>query len=441
MFVGDFPAVSESFILRQITGIIDRGHEVDIYAQSRPPTDQPEHPEVADYDLLAKTTYIDMPLASGYWELPVVPATGCTWVPGDQKSTPNIFRIIKAVPKFSQCLLSSPRLALKAISPAYFQYQARSLSALYRLWNLLSQNKRHDVIHAQFGPLGDSFRFARELWNAPMVVSFRGYDFSMWPRQHGPALYRQLFNAADAVTVNSQYMGDCLQKMGCKPQIIHKIVTGFNLAEIPFKERTAGPNQPVRLLTVGRLVEKKGIEYSLRAVAEVLKKHKQLSYDIVGDGPLRAPLEHLSRELGIARSVRFHGARQKHDVQRMMASAQLFVLSSVTAENGDQEGQAGVLQEAQASGLPIITTDHSGLAEGIVPGRSGFLVPERDVAALASRLIFLIENPQRWPMMGRIGRAYVERHYDIEAANDRLIDLYQSTIRAFRRKSTSGVKS
>jgi len=82
MFLDSFPAVSETFILRQITGLIDQGHEVDIYAQARAEDDSPVHPEVVEYGLLGRTTYIDVPPDAGYWEMPIWPITGRTWLPG-----------------------------------------------------------------------------------------------------------------------------------------------------------------------------------------------------------------------------------------------------------------------------------------------------------------------------------------------------------------------
>ncbi len=105
----------------------------------------------------------------------------------------------------------------------------------------------------------------------------------------------------------------------------------------------------------------------------------------------------------------------------------------IQAENGDQEGQGLVLQEAQASGLPILTTDHNGFSESIVPDESGFLVPERDVEALSDRLTYLLEHSNIWSKMGRAGRKYVEEKYDITKLNRQLIGLYEQIIKENRK--------
>jgi colanic acid/amylovoran biosynthesis glycosyltransferase len=97
----------------------------------------------------------------------------------------------------------------------------------------------------------------------------------------------------------------------------------------------------------------------------------------------------------------------------------------VTTENGDQEGIPVALMEALSQGLPVLSTQHSGIPELVQDGKFGFLVPERDVDALAEKLEYLIEHPELWPKMGRAGRDYVARHHDINRLNDQLVNLYQ----------------
>ena len=88
--------------------------------------------------------------------------------------------------------------------------------------------------------------------------------------------------------------------------------------------------------------------------------------------------------------------------------------------------------EAMATGLPVLSTWHSGIPELVKDGVSGFLVPERDVVSLSERLVYLIEHPEIWPEMGRAGRAYVETNYDINKLNDRLIAIFQNLLKKDR---------
>src|SRR5438046_10005331 len=133
MFVGSFSVVSETFIVRQITGLIDLGHAVDIYADSRAEAGAPIHPEIAKYRLLERTTFMEMPPETAPWEMPVWPIKGRTWLPGTETSIHNSARVARALPKFFRCLRNAPRLTFKVLSRSEYGYQAVSLSALHRL--------------------------------------------------------------------------------------------------------------------------------------------------------------------------------------------------------------------------------------------------------------------------------------------------------------------
>jgi colanic acid/amylovoran biosynthesis glycosyltransferase len=430
MFVGSFPVVSETFILRQITGLLDLGHEVDIYADTRGDTAGPVQPEVSKYRLLERTTFMDMPEEAAPWEMPVWPLIGRTWTPGARKPILNAARVARAVPHVLHCLATEPRLVVKVLRRSEYGFQAASLSALHRLSNLAGRPRCYDVLHAHFGPNGNSFRFARELWRAPLVVSFHGYDFCTLPRKQGADMYRRLFRTADAVTVNSGFTRGRVETLGCPASKLHLLPVGLDLAAFSFGAHGRHGNESVRLLTVARLVEIKGHEFVLRAVARVRAQHPELRYDIVGDGPLRKKLEALIGELGLRDAVTLHGACEGGFVRELMKKAHLAVLASVSIE-GDQEGQGLFLQEAQACGLPVVATQHGALPEGLLPDQSGFLVPERDLDALAERLKFLVSHPDVWPEMGRCGREFVEQRYDIRKLNAHLVDLYRSVNAAF----------
>jgi colanic acid/amylovoran biosynthesis glycosyltransferase len=342
------------------------------------------------------------------------------------------------VPKFTQCLTTSPRLTREVLNHSRYGYQAASLSSLYRLARLCARGKSYDVLHAHFGPVGNSFRFARSLFGAPMVITFHGYDFSRWPQEKGADVYDELFQTVDVVISHSQYALGKLAELGCPSQKLQKLpVSSVDHSVFPFRERTLTTGATVRVLTVARLTEKKGIEYSIRAVAEVAKTHPRIRYDIVGEGPSRAELESLIAALGMQQTVFLHGARDSDYVQQMMSEAHLFMLASVTASDGDQEGTPVCLIEAQASGLPVLSTQHSGIPEIVVEGQTGFLVPERDVDALLGRLLHLVEHPGLWAELGRAGRKHVEEKYSLNNLNRQLVEIYD---RAIKENSANGNK-
>jgi len=203
---------------------------------------------------------------------------------------------------------------------------------------------------------------------------------------------------------------------------------GLRIEKFKFSSKNIQSGELIKILTIARLVEKKGHRYVIEALARIIPKYKNIIYIIAGDGPLRRDLEMLALERGIKANVKFLGAVGEEEVIKLYQEAHIFVLTSVTASNQDREGQALVLQEAQACGLPVVSTYHNGVPEGIVDGKSGFLVPEKDVEALAERLEYLIQHPELWPQLGREGRKFVEERYDIRRLTQRLVKIYKALI-------------
>ena len=158
-----FPALSETFILRQITGLMELGHDVHIFAEY-PCENGLKHPAVIEHDLLGHTTYLDSPSESGRYELPVWPAWGATWSPDTGQRISNSRRLMRSVPKVLKCLAVHPRLTREVLNTRHYGYQAqKSLGALSPVGAERSKSEPFDVLHAHFGPVGKSFRFARRL--------------------------------------------------------------------------------------------------------------------------------------------------------------------------------------------------------------------------------------------------------------------------------------
>ena len=452
MLVDTFPEISETFVLRQVVELIDRGYEVDIYADAAP-----EHwysgdrwredegarrkihsaytqPEIATHRLLENIRYARMPIES-LFEQPVYPLlTGKTWA-GD-RSVLNWTRLLRVVPVLLRCSYRAGlMLTATTLRSSHYHFHATSLSALYRLDALCRAGKQYDIIHAQFGPIAARNRFARTLWKAPLVANFRGYDFSSFPRANGRTYYKRLFEDIDAAVTDNEYAREKVVELGCAGHKTYTIPSAFDVNHFQYREHVYTPGEPVNLLSVARLVEKKGLEYSIRALSCVTQDFPQLRYDIIGDGPLQRSLNELVKSLGLEGKVVFHGARDKEFVREKMHAAHILLFTSVTAQNGDQEGQGVVLQEAQASGLPVIVSKHGGLPESILPGKSGLLVPERDTEAIASQLRFLLENPDMWKKMGEEGRDFVEKNFSSVKINQKWDALYSGLIARFHNTS------
>src|SRR5207253_10169038 len=132
-----------------------------------------------------------------------------------------------------------------------------------------------------------------------------------------------------------------------------------------------------------RLVPKKGIEYAIRAVAKVVPQlaadGRRVQYQIVGDGQLRDSLVQLTEQLGLDQSVTFLGWKTHAEVAALIAEADALLAPSITADDGDKEGNPVSIMEALAVGRPVFSTFHSAIPEIVRDGVNGFLVAERDV--------------------------------------------------------------
>ena len=317
-------------------------------------------------------------------------------------------------------------LHLNSLNLFYYGKSALSLKRLYYLIPFFG--KKFDIIHCHFGSNGIIGVYLKGMGiNSRFITTFHGYDMSTFILNHGKDIYKNLFSKGDLFMPISEYGKEKLVKMGCEEGkiILHRM--GINLDDFKFRE--GKPAEIIKILSVGRLVEKKGHEYAIKAIAKIISKHKNIIYQIAGDGALGDKLESLVSERGLDDCVKFLGIVKHDEVFKLYQEAHIVILPSVTADNSDQEGIPVVLMEAQAVGLPVISTFHSGIPEVVVDGQSGFLVPERNVDTLAEKLEYLIEHPEIWSEMGRAGRKFVGEYYDIKKLNQQLVKIYQNLIK------------
>jgi colanic acid/amylovoran biosynthesis glycosyltransferase len=397
--VDQFPAISETFIMNQITGLIDSGHEVNIFADSSRQEDK-VHQQVYEYQLLRRTYYFNK----------------------TKTKRPRLLRLIlfllrnfyKNPWKITRSFIVAKRLKIGRLRACYYMVPFLG--------------KSFEIAHCQYGTNGLIGIFLKEInIVGKVVVTFHGYDLGPSVKRK-PDMYDLVFKKADIITANSEYTKKKLINIGCIPDKIKILKMGIAIGEYPFSERKLIDNSKVRILTVARLVEKKGLEYSIKAVVKLLGKGYNVQYIIAGDGPFKRHLENLISELKADGQIKLLGWREASEVKRLYGRAHIFVLSSISVQDGMDEAQGLVVQEAQAMGLPVVATRLGGLPEGLLDGLSGLLVPERDVDTLAERLEYLIEHPELWYKMGKAGRQFVEEHFDIRKQNERLVNVYKDLL-------------
>jgi colanic acid/amylovoran biosynthesis glycosyltransferase len=395
-----FPTISETFILDQITGLIDLGCEVEIFA-AQPETTASVHPEVGEYGLM-KRRHVPMMPASfvrrPFRALRLAAGRGSGFGMPHLQSL-NVFRY------------GPPAASLRL----FFETMA------------FANRPRFDVIHCHFGPNGVrglNLRDVGALQGKKMITSFYGYDVSEFPRQRRRNPYTKLFARGDLFLSLSQRMKQKLIELGCPAGRIVVHPLGVNTALLPPKAERQ-PSRALRILTIGRMIPKKGMACALKAVATLIKEHGDIEYVIIGDGPLRGQLEGLARSLGITNAVRFAGWQARPEVVKALSEADILLAPSVTSESGDQEGTPVVIMEALACGVPVVSTRHAGIPEVVDDGVSGFLVPERQPEALALALQRLVRDPEVRERMGASGREDMRARHNIRQLNENLLEIYR----------------
>lgn len=283
-----------------------------------------------------------------------------------------------------------------------------------------------DVLHVHYGTDAAYLLRAVGSIEAPMVVSYYGYDVSRFPqRLFGAArLYLMpVFRRAAMHLAMTPQMAGTLIALGAPLDRVKVHHHGIDVGAWETVDRTASVG--TRLLIVASLVEKKGHAVLLKAVALLASAGLDVRLRIVGDGPLRRELESTVSALGIAPRAEFigylpHGPQLASEY----AAADIFVHPSRVDRRGDSEGLPGTILEAMASGLPIVSTEHAGIPYAVEQNRSGLLVPEGDAAALAQAVRRLIESPAERLAMGAAGRNRVVKDFNIVNQAARLTDLY-----------------
>lgn len=401
-----FPVLSETFILEQIVGLIDEGVQVDIYALFRG-DDSQCHPLAINYRLLERTQF---------------PPLFC--------SASAIMRVLQS-PRLLWASEAKAPLCLHVKSLNIFKYRRQALFLnLFYFASMFDGSQNYEIIHCHFGMYGLLGVDLRDLGliNGKVVTSFHGKDIHVYPKQYGSNVYQRLFSQGDLFTVNSDFTKDCLIKLGCPENKIEKLPVGLRTQQYNNVRPSQKSVDIIQLLTVARLTEKKGIQYSIRAVCELHRKFKDIHYDIVGEGPLQDSLLRLIHDLDADDYIHLVGRCDQVELRQRYAKTDIFILTSVTAANGDMEGQGLVLQEAQASGVPVISTWHNGIPEGILVDESGFLVSERNISELVERLAYLVNHPKQRRKMGNAGQLFVQQYFDIYHLNHQLLRLYNNLL-------------
>jgi colanic acid/amylovoran biosynthesis glycosyltransferase len=284
---------------------------------------------------------------------------------------------------------------------------------------------RCQLLHIYFGNNGLFWLPFLRKCEVPAVVSFHGADVQV--DVDSPAarrMFQDLFACCALVLARSASLARALIKLGCPPDKLSIQRTGIPLETFPYYARQRPADGAWRLLQACRLIEKKGLELSLRAFAAFLKQYPRATLTIAGDGPRRGSLEKLATELQLEDKIRFTGFVSQSTLLTLYQENHFFLHPSEQTQDGDREGVPNSLLEAMATGLPCLTTRHGGIPEAVTHLESGILVPESDLAGLEHWLDRLVTDDALRDSLGKHAAQTIKERYDLTIQIEKLEEIY-----------------
>jgi glycosyltransferase involved in cell wall biosynthesis len=288
----------------------------------------------------------------------------------------------------------------------------------------------HDpvLIHAHFGGNGAAAMPVARLLEIPLVVTYHGMDITVKRGARELRRRSRVFACASRVVAVSEFIAARLRAAGCPESKLSVHHIGVDTTF--FSPGENGATESHMVLFVGRLVEKKGLVHLIRAMRVVQQQVPSARLVVAGDGPLRGELSAQARSSGVR--CEFAGVLPPEQIRELSRRAALLCAPSVTAANGDAEGLGMVLVEAQACGTPVIAFDSGGAGESVIPGKTGFVVKERDEETLAARIGEILTDPVLRGRLSTAAREHALLNFDLRRQTALLEDLYDSVIEESR---------
>ncbi len=297
----------------------------------------------------------------------------------------------------------------------------------------LARREKFDVIHAHWPfPHGPIAAAARAACGAPVVMNSHGAEFALARRKKWvrPLLARTLRNSDRLISNSSHTAAEVKALSGCDSEVI------------PYGTTVAARPSPLprnvisKILFTGRLIQRKGVEYLIRAMPRILVERPAI-LQITGDGDQRAMLEAEARKLGLEASVQFLGFVSNAELDALYAGCDVYVNPSVVDDNGDTEGLGVGPIEAFCHGRPVVACGVGGIPDVVKHERTGLLVPEKNPEALACSILDLLADPEHARSLAESGLEFSRRQFDWDRIVGALEDVYRGAIEA-RHGSTNG---
>lgn len=371
-----FPRFSETFVLTELLQLERLGYEVEIFSL-RPPADGRFHAKLAD--LRAPVTYLTSSgiRAADLWS--------------EFAATDELDELGELGPHLDELLRLDYRSALQAVQLAR---HCRRLGLTH--------------LHAHFASAGTTVaRVAARI--AGISYGFTAHAKDIYCEVDQDDLRRKLRDAVDVVTVSDFNRDYLTSEFGADADRVRRVYNGLDLDAFEFSDPS---ERSATIAAVGRLVEKKGFDVLLDALALLLADGHQVDLVLIGSGVLEGALRAQAERLGLADRVTMLGGLPQHRVAEVVANAAVFAAPCVVGEDGNRDGLPTVLLEAMALGTPCVATPVTGIPEIIEHEVTGLLVPERDPRALADALNRLLDDPVLRSGLAKAARDLVETEFD-----------------------------
>lgn len=291
------------------------------------------------------------------------------------------------------------------------------------------KSRRIGHVHAHFAFIGSEI--------ACLLSKQLGVKFSF--TAHAQDIYtnhayklKNLVNEASFIITCTKYNREYLQQLAGAKKDSDKIFTVYHGIDISkwtlngFKKRLISP--VVHILSVARLVEKKGLFFLLKAIKLLVEKGMRVRCTIIGEGPLQRQLKGCVREMGLYNYIDLTGFVPQSEVKGHLGNANIFVLSSTVAENGDRDGLPNVIPEAMVMGVPVVSTPVSAIPEIIEDGITGILVKEKDEKALANAISELVNDRKLYNRIAENSKRKILEKFTIEKSTEKLTTIFRNNI-------------
>lgn len=390
-----FPTVSETFVVNNVVEAIKNGFEVYIITNKKNTSSQSSQQQLlSEYNISALTQEYKEP-----------------------KGKKN--RVLKA-----GILLLNPVLSFYFLRYVALK-KKKSLSLLFQLAYYTSY--RTATFHVHFANALEPLLQLKKIGflKSKIIVTFHGYDAYFLPT--GKPL-ENLVNDykmyVEHITVNSAYLKQLLVEKGFPDSKIKIIPMGVDATIFKPVKTEKEIKSPLKLITVARLVDLKGVEYGIQVLKKLIDNGHDVLYTLVGEGPEEGRLKALCDTLGLANQVHFLGKKSQPEIKSLLEDHHLFLMTSTIDKDGRREAFGVVSLEAQAMELPVVGFKSGGFPETLVEGKTGFLVEDQDIEAMAAAVEKLINNSELLQQMGKQARIHVLQNFSFEKTTKKFLDLY-----------------